>query len=359
MRVPLVHSALRARLFDKALPVAPRALSFSKIHYSFKGGSITMAFAPKNHKFNASIKKATIGTEGKSVEIGGGCTLPFYTFDAPADGKPKIGVDISDLGLVEGWNLPEIAKFYEGCSSVVDMAKKAAAMPGASFVCLHLESADPNGADKPIAEAVATAKAVADAIDVPLAIKGTGNAERDNELFQAVSAELGGKNILALSAVEENYKTVGLSVAMAGGHKVAAESAVDINLAKQLNVLLSQLNVPATSIVMNLGTSAAGYGYEYLSSTLDRVRDAALGQGDDQLQMPICIPCSGDAWGVKESVTPDEEAPNWAGSTQEQRGIEMEITTAMATITSGADAVIMRHPASIKAVSEIIDALLA
>lgn len=126
--------------------------------------------------------------------------------------------------------------------------------------------------------------------DMPLVVMGCKNAEKDAELFSKVSEALQGKNILVLSAREENYKSVGASAGMAYNQKVGAESAVDINLAKQLNVLISQLGVPASSVVMNVGSAAAGYGYEYVASTLDRVKAAALAQSDAQLQMPIITP---------------------------------------------------------------------
>ena len=131
---------------------------------------------------------------------------------------------------------------------------------------------------------------------------------------------------------------------------------MDINLAKQLNVLLSQLGVPAASVCMNVGSSAAGYGFEYLSSTLDRVKAAALAQNDAQLQMPIVTPISPETWGVKESMSPEEETPEW-GSLDE-RGIEMEICTAAACLVSGSEMVVMRHPDAVRTVARFIDSLM-
>ena len=131
---------------------------------------------------------------------------------------------------------------------------------------------------------------------------------------------------------------------------------MDINLAKQLNIMLKGLGVAPESIVMNVGTAAVGYGYEYVASTLDRIKAAALQQGDAQLQMPIITPVSPDTWGVKEAIMPESEMPEWGS--QEERGIEMEITTAAASLACGSDAVIMRHPAAVAAVSKMIDALI-
>lgn len=314
-----------------------------------------MPFVPKKQAFNAHINEVVLGVGDKATAIGGQNVLPFHTFDAEIKNAPKIGVELTDFGMEE-YTMPGEKEFYAGCESVVDMAKRAETMEGANFLCLHFEGADPNGANKPTEECVALAKAVADAVTMPIVIMGCKNIEKDAELFTKVSEALQGKNILVFSAREENYKSVGASAVMAYGQKVGAESAVDINLAKQLNVLMTQLGVAPTSIVMNAGSAAAGYGYEYVASTLDRIRAAALAQSDTQLQMPILTPVSPETWSVKESMVSEADMPEWGSA--EERGIEMEITTAAACLAGGSDAVIMRHPAAIKAISEMIEALV-
>ena len=314
-----------------------------------------MAFNPKKQAYNASINAVTLGTGEKSIVVGGENVLPFYTFDAPIANSPKIAIEINDKGMASLQTAGMKAAF-EGCATVADMAKKAEEIEGVSAVCLHFESADPNGENMPVEDCVAMAKAVADATALPIIIMGCKNIEKDAEIFSKCSEALQGKNIVVLSAREEDYKTVGASAGMAYNQKVGAESAVDINLAKQLNVLLSQLGVPAQSILMNLGSSCAGYGYEYLSSTLDRVKAAALAQNDAQLQMPIVTPISTETWNVKEAMLSEEEAPEWGNV--EERGIEMEITTAAACLTSGTDVVIMKHPAAIKTIAQFIDSLM-
>lgn len=314
-----------------------------------------MAFEAKTQAFSSSIAKVTIGTGDKAVTIGGVNVLPFYSFDAAIENAPKIGVEITDVGL-EAYPQPGLKEFYAGCNTSAEMAKRAESMPGASFICLHLEGADPNGANKSVEECVEIAKSVSQATDLPLVIMGCKNVEKDAELFTKISEALQGKNILVLSAREENYKTVGASAALAYNQKVGAESAVDINLAKQLNVLMTQLGVAPSSIVMNAGSAAAGYGYEYVASTLDRVRAAALAQSDAQLQMPIMTPVSPETWAVKESMASEADVPEWGNA--EERGIEMEITTASACLVGGSDAVIMRHPAAIKAIHDMIAALV-
>ncbi len=313
-----------------------------------------MSFVPKTQPFSGKINAVTLGTGDKAIVIGGQNVLPFYTFDAPIENAPKIGVEISDAA--ESWDVPGLVEFYAGCTTMAERAKKAETMEGADFICLNFESADPNGADRSVEDCVADAKAVAEAVSMPIVVMGCKNMEKDGKLFSAIAEALQGKNILVMSAKNEDYKTVGASVALAGGQKVGAETADDINLAKQLNIMLKGLNVPAESIVMNIGTAAVGYGYEYVASTLDRVRDAALKQSDADLQMPIVAPVSTDTWGVKESTASEEDEPAWVS--REERGISMEISTAAANLTGGADAVIMRHPAAIATIKQFINELV-
>ncbi len=313
-----------------------------------------MSFVPKTQPFRGAINAVTLGTGDKAIVIGGQNVLPFYTFDAPIENAPKIGVEISDAAA--SWDVPGLCEFYAGCTTMADYAKKAETMEGADFICLNFESADPNGANRSTADCVADAKAVAEAVTMPIVVMGCKNLEKDAELFAAIAEALAGKNVLFMSAKNENYKTVGASVALANGQKVGAETADDINLAKQLNIMLKGLNVPAESIVMNIGTAAVGYGYEYVASTLDRVRDAALKQSDADLQMPIIAPVSTDTWGVKESSASEEDEPAWGN--REERGIGMEISTAAANLTGGADAVIMRHPAAVATIKKFITELV-
>ncbi len=314
-----------------------------------------MSFVPKKQTYNARINEVVVGVGDKAVAIGGQNVLAFHTFDGEIANAPKIGVELTDAGMAM-CTMPGEQKFYEGCATVADMAKRAAGMEGASFICLHLEGADPNGENKSVDECVALAKSVADATDMPLVIMGCKNIEKDTELFNKIAEALAGKNILVLSARDENYKAIGAGAGLAYGQKVGAESAVDINLAKQLNTVMTQLGVNAQSIVMNIGSAAAGYGFEYVASTLDRVKDAALSQSDAMLQMPIITPVSADTWGVKESIMPEADMPEWGS--QEERGIEMEIVTAAAVLASGSDAVIMRHPEAIRTIAAMIGELV-
>ena len=313
-----------------------------------------MAFTPKTAPFSGKINAVTLGTGDNAIVIGGQNVMPFYTFDAPIENAPKVGIEVSDLA--SQWEVASLKELYAGCTTMADYAKKAEAVEGVDFICLNFVGADPNGANRSTAECVADAKAVAEVVTKPIVVMGCKNVEKDAELLGALAEALAGKNVLVMAAKNENYKTVGASVALASGQKVGAETADDINLAKQLNIMLKGLNVKPENVVMDIGTAAVGYGYEYAASTLDRIRLAALQQSDADLQMPILAAVCNDTWGIKESTATEEDEPAW-GCTEE-RAISMEVATAAADLVGGADAVVLRHPASVATIKKFIAELI-
>ena len=172
-----------------------------------------MSFKRNPQTFSASVNEVTIGSGEKAVTVGGVNTMPLYAFDAPAKHRVAIGVEVSDLGVDR--SLPGMAVYYEGAETGAQAAKRASEMPGADFVVLSFEGADPNGENKPVEDCVAVAKEVYDAIDCPLAVIGSKNVEKDTKLFSALAEALQGKNVLFVSAREENYKTLAASAVMA------------------------------------------------------------------------------------------------------------------------------------------------
>ncbi len=314
-----------------------------------------MPFVDKTQVYPAKISEYTLGEAGREVTMGGYNVFPLYSFDAPIPNAPKVGVMVSDKGYDA--TVPGFKAYYDGCETIAQQAKKASEMPGCDFVVLTLDSADP-GEENASAEACAAlAKEVYDAIaPKPLAVMGCKNIDKDVEVLSKVAEALQGKNILLLSCREEDYKTMAASAVMAYGQGIGGESAVDINLAKQLNVLLSQMGTPMNKVVMCLGSAAAGYGFEYLASTTERVKNAALTQNDAMLQMPVVTEVGDDAWGVKEALLEEEDMPAWGA--REERGIQMEIVTASAALAAGADAVLLKHPDSVKTIADMISALM-
>lgn len=313
-----------------------------------------MAFKMSVQKYSGKISEVEIGSGERAIKIGGENILPFYNFDGDQANTQKIGVEMLDV-YPENWT-SEIKNLYEDVASdSVKWAKYIEEKIEPDFICLRLEGADPNGLDKTPEECAEVAKKVLENVSLPIVIAGCGNHEKDAKVFEKVAQAVDGYNCLFMSATEENYKGVGAAAGMAYGHKVGAESSVDINLAKQLNVLLTQLGVKQENIVMNVGCSAAGYGYEYVASTMDRIRLAALGQNDKTLQMPIITPVCFESWNVKESVASIEDEPAWGCS--EARGISMEISTASSALAGGSNAVVLRHPKSVETIKTLISEL--
>lgn len=313
-----------------------------------------MPFKKTPEKFSAAIKTVELGTGDKKTVLGGEGVMPLYSFDGPIENPPRIGIEVDDIGVEN--DVPGIKDFYAGCTTMVDRVKKASTIPNVDFVVLRFESADPNGANTSVEDCAALAKECADATDLPIVIEGCKNAEKDEKLFGKCAEVLAGKNILVLAAKEENYKGIGAGAGLAYKQKIGAESADDINLAKQLNVLITQLGVSGDDIVMNPGCSAAGYGFEYVVSTLERIRLAALGQNDAALQMPVMTPVASETWSVKESIVEKDDIPEWGE--RETRGIDMEVATAAAVLAAGSNAVILRHPQSVATISKFISELM-
>ena len=179
-----------------------------------------MPFAAKSGKFNASINTVTIGTGDKAIKIGGENVLPFYSFDAAIENAPKVGIEITDFAMEHE---PEcVKKYYEGCTTAADMAKKASEFEGVDFLSFRMEGGDPNGANKSTEELIAQLKEVAAATDLPLVVCGCKNVEKDAELLAKAAEALQGKNAVILAAKEENYKTVGAAAGLAYNQIVGA-----------------------------------------------------------------------------------------------------------------------------------------
>jgi len=297
-------------------------------------------FTKSVQKFTGKICEVEIGKGEKAIKIGGENVLAFYSFDGSTGNIPKVGMEILDVYPVT-W-IDTLKDLYKDVSqNPAVWAKFVEDKFSPDFICLRLEGADPNGLDKSVIDTIKIVKEVANAITLPLVIAGTGNYEKDAKLFEEIAKVLEGKNVLLLSAVVDNYKRIAAAGVLAYNQKIAAESSVDINLAKQLNILIGQLGVKNQSIVENVGCAAVGYGFEYVVSTIDRIKLAALEQDYKALQMPIITPVSFEVNKVKEAVELESDYPEWGN--QEDRAITLEISTAAGVLAAGSNAVVLRQ----------------
>jgi acetyl-CoA decarbonylase/synthase complex subunit delta len=314
-----------------------------------------MAFEIPKTAYSGKIKEIKLGKGDKAVTIGGETAYPFYLFEGEMPDLPKIAMEVYDMPPEE-WPEAALEPFAGVTDDPVAWAQKCIKDYGAEMICLQLLSTDPNGQDRPADEAAQVAKKVADAIDVPLIVWGTANHDKDTEVLRTV-AELCQNKSLILGPVEEaDHKKIG-AAAIGYKHTVVASTPIDINLAKQLNILLGNLGVSDSMLVMDPTVSSIGYGLEYCYSVMERMRMAALTQQDTKLQFPIICNIAKETWKTKEAKITEAEDPKM-GDTK-KRGILLEAMSATALLLAGADVLIMRHPEAIKLVREMITDLTA
>jgi acetyl-CoA decarbonylase/synthase complex subunit delta len=314
-----------------------------------------MAFEIPKTKYSGKIREITLGKGDKAVTVGGESCYPFYLFEGEMPCLPRIAMEVYDCPPEE-WAPAALEPFAGVTDDPVAWAKKCISDYGAEMICLQLVSTDPNGLDRGAEEAAQVVKQVASAIAVPLIVWGTANHDKDSEVLRLV-AELCQDKRLVIGPVEEgDHKKIGAS-AIAYQHTVAASSPIDINLGKQLNILLGNLGVPDELLIIDPTVSGIGYGIEYCYSVMERMRMAGLTQQDDKLQFPIVCNVAKEVWKTKEVHIPTEEAP--ALGDAKKRGVLMEAMSAMILLLAGGDVMVMRHPEAIGLVREMITELTA
>jgi len=310
-----------------------------------------LAFEFFKESYTGNIKEITLGKGDKAVTVGGESCYPFYQFEGAMPNKPKIAMEIWDMEP-EDWPEAALAPFKDVISDPAAWAKKCVEEYGADMIVLQLKSTDPNGNDASADDAAATVKKVLGAIDVPLIIWGTASVEKDEEVLKKIAEECQGENLILGPVEDKNHKGIG-AAAMGFGHTVIASSPIDVNLAKQCNILLENLGMPAERMIIDPTTGGLGYGLEYSYSVMERIRMAALAQGDDKLQFPLINNLGNEVWKCKEAKQPAEEAPLLGDP--EKRPILMEAVGAVVYLMGGSNVLIMRHPESIRLVKSYID----
>lgn len=313
-----------------------------------------MAFEIPKQIYSGAIKTVTIGKGDKALALGGETSYPFYIFEGVMPHKPRIAMEVWDKDPGEEWAAPAYDAIKDVAKDPVAWAQKCIKDFGAEAIALILVSTDPNGDNASPESAAATAKKVAAAIDVPLIVYGTSSIEKDAEVLPVVAEACADKSIVIGPVQDKNYKKIG-AAALAYNHTIIANSPIDVNLAKQLNILLGQLGVPDSRILVDPTTGGLGYGMEYCYSVMERDRMAALTQEDEKLQLPIINYVGQEVWKVKECKQTNEEAPQLGDQTK--RGILMEAVTAVSLLLAGSDLLILRHPEAVKLVKSMIQEL--
>jgi len=319
-----------------------------------------MKIVDVKEKWTNQINTVTIGatpaeggTRAKTVTVGGETTLPYLTFEGEIPHRPAIAGIVVDV-IPEDW--PDMLKKAIGdvIGSPAEWAQKCVAEFGVDLISLKLLGPDPTGRNLSAAEAAQTVRDVLDAVDVPLIIWGCEDEEKDNEVLPECSQAARGERCLLGSATETNYRTMG-AIGHADKHLLIGEAPVDINIGKQVNILLQDAGFSLKDIVMCQSTAALGYGFDYVYTIFERVRIAGL-KGDKLMALPQLANVGWEVWKVKEAIANEDVLPGWGKL--EVRGPNWETTTAAGYIQAGADIVTLAHPDSIAVTKELIAKLM-
>ena len=290
------------------------------------------------------------GTRSHTITIGGSTALPFHFFEGEHPHRPVLAMEVFDK--VPAKYPDSLMDYY--CNVIdnpADMAKKCVEEYGAELISVRLEGTHPEKGNKSADEAAEIVKQVLKSISVPIIISGHSHFEKINEVMKKVCEAAEGENCLINYVETDNYKTIA-AVCIAYNHTLVAQSPIDVNLAKQLNILLTDMNFPAEKIVMDPLTGTLGYGLEYTYSIMERIRNDGLG-GDKMLAFPMLINPGYESSRVKEARVSKENYPEWGD--QELRSAYWEIATAMSLLVSGAELLIMYHPKAAEVVRRNID----
>ncbi len=319
-----------------------------------------MAFNLHKEKYRSKVSEVVLGatkeeggTRSHTLTVGGESTLPFLQFEGEIPNRPITALEVWDV-LPKDWHPCFKEYFGDVYEDAAAWAKKCVDEYGADLVLLRLMGADPDGEDLSPEACAATVKKVLEAVSVPLIVIGCGKGEKDNKVMPLVAEVASGENLLMGVAEQENYKSI-TAACMVHKHNLIAQSPIDINICKQLNILINEMNLDLNKIVIDPTIAALGYGLEYGYSIMERARIGALG-GDRMLAMPMIGNVGYEVWRVKEANASEEEYPGWGQ--QEERGIMWETTTAVSLLQAGMDILVLRHPKALEVVKKNIDDLM-
>ncbi len=289
------------------------------------------------------------GTRTSTVTIGGTTALPYHAFEGEMPHAPAIAMEVFDTAPSR---FP--AALMDIYKDVIDkpgeMAKKCVDEYGADLISIRLDGTHPDRGDNSPEAAVEVVNQVRECVGVPLIITGHAHFNKNNEVLKKVTEVLSGENCLINWVEKDNYKTIA-ACCLAHGHCIVAQSPIDANIAKQLNIQLSDLSFPIEKIVMDPLSSAVGYGLEYSYSIMERIRLDGLA-GDDMLRIPMMITPGRESALCKESWASEQDMPIWGR--EDLRAAYWEIATASSLILAGTELLIMYHPKGVEVMKKLI-----
>ncbi|MCW4033476.1 MAG: CO dehydrogenase/acetyl-CoA synthase subunit delta [Candidatus Bathyarchaeota archaeon] len=330
--------------------VAPRVEPEEKptrmLEVEFKPPIMTYPGKILEVKLGATKKEG--GSRSKSLVIGGETTLPFYNFESKMIHKPVISLDVFDTKIPLA--KPVKKEFEEVLEDPSAWAKFSVDKFGAEMVNLHLISIDPLIKDTKPKDAAKTVENVLQAVDVPIAVGGCGDPEKDLKVFDKIAEVAEGENILINSVTLDMNVEKMADIVNDHGHTIIAFTSMDLEDAKELNRKLFSF-LPRNKVVIDTTTAALGYGLDYAFTVMERTRIAGL-MGDAQIQNPLSSGTT-NAWAAREAWMKMD--PKWGP--RELRGPIWETVTALTLLLAGVDYFMMMHPSAVKTVKNVIENL--
>jgi acetyl-CoA decarbonylase/synthase complex subunit delta len=314
-----------------------------------------MSYVVPKESFGGKVLAVDFGKDDKALSVGGDTSLPFLSFEGDSPNRPVVAHEIQDCAP-DDWPDTVQNAYRDVSSDPVAWASHCQDKLNARAIALRLISTHPDRDDRTADDAAKLIKDVLAAINVPLIILGSNHIEKDSTVLVAAAEAASGHNCIIGKAQEGNYKTI-VAAALAHNHKLIAMSELDINLAKQLNILITQMGFDKERLITDPMCSALGYGLEYTYSVMERIRLAGLAQNDQTMQPPILGDVGMYVWKIKETVAGETDVPEWGSL--EERGVAWEAVTSTSMLLSGSNLLIMRHPTAIANVEKTIDELVA
>jgi acetyl-CoA decarbonylase/synthase complex subunit delta len=300
--------------------------------------------------WSSAINTITLGGgKRKEVTVGGAKCVSWMSYEGDLGNPPALAVEIWDV-KPENWPAELVKQYGDAMGDPVAWAKKAMELKP-DLLCLKLMGTHPDGGNKSPDDAAAIVKNILAAVDVPLIIWGCGAEDKDNAVLPKCSEVAKGENCLMGSITDKNYRTL-VAACLADGHKIIAESPLDINIAKQVNILAHDAGFPLESIVVFPTTAALGYGFEYVYSIMERGRLAGLG-GDPLLKQPVICDVGAESWRAKEAQAGEDLLPGFGPV--EERGPMWETITGTNLLQAGSEIIIHRHPKALAGLRATID----
>jgi acetyl-CoA decarbonylase/synthase, CODH/ACS complex subunit delta len=305
-------------------------------------------------KWSGAVREVTLGaadgggTRAAAVTVGGETAPPFLHYEGGMPHRPVIAAEVHDV-FPKDWS-PALHEAWGEAAHDPAAWAAAAVEKGADLIALKLRGAHPEMGDRGADECVAAVKSVLGAVGVPLIVYGPGQADKDNEVLVAVAEATKGERLALGNCEEKNYRTI-VAAALGNGHLLVGLTPIDVNLAKQLNILMSEMGMPLERVLMDPNTGALGYGLEYTYSVMERLRLAAL-MGDAMTQQPMICTVGEEAWRQKEAKVAEGVPDSWGDFGT--RAVLWETITATTLLQAGADILVMRHPEAMANVQQTI-----